>query len=301
MIETKRFDDSLTGRIVFPAGWKQAQKKEERKLHAVYRVLRAIHTDVIPTRTLSLPPSPGRRSREIPDENRQRDPRGYRPLFHICMHVVIPPLENSSRFGNRFEFERCTNVSRINSFHLSKRHLFERDAIFFAHWNDTEWWWIKCCIYIFSFEAKLGLISVVRDRKLSCEHPIVVDDSCASRNTVYTKKEKKKREHTEEEKKEKPESHEHTRAPNVCETLPRQRGKKKFSNPFSTTRRWNAALKYALHTSYTLVQLGAILHTPRWLFTRPREHGNELLSYEPWRSQLFLPHILIPRHERYVN
>lgn len=73
---------------------------------------------------------------------------------------------------------------------------------------------------------------------------------CVSQHCVYKKRKKEKRTHRRG-KKEKPKSHEHTRAPNVCETLPRQRGKKKFSNPLSTTRRWNAALKYALHTCAT--------------------------------------------------
>lgn len=68
VIETKHFDDSPTGedRPRFStSGMKAGAEKnaEERKLDAVYRVLRAIHTDVIPTRTL-LPPSPLAEGRE---------------------------------------------------------------------------------------------------------------------------------------------------------------------------------------------------------------------------------------------
>lgn len=202
MIETKRFDDSLTGRIVFPAGWKQAQKKEERKLHAVYRVLRAIHTDVIPTRTLSLPPSPGRRSREIPDENRQRDPRGYRPLFHICMHVVIPPLENSSRFGNRFEFERCTNVSRINSFHLSKTTSFRTRRYLFRA-LERYWMMMNEMLYIYFF---------IRSKAWTYRSYVIVNYHANIRLSLTTvvrlatlciQKKKKRKENTQKRKKRK--------------------------------------------------------------------------------------------------
>lgn len=56
---TKRFDDSPTGSIpfsLFQRDESRRKKNEERKAHAVYRVLRAIHTDVIPTRPLLLLP-----------------------------------------------------------------------------------------------------------------------------------------------------------------------------------------------------------------------------------------------------
>lgn len=149
------------------AGAEKRRKKAWRGLQGITRNPYRCNPDAHPS------PPPGRRSREIPDENRQRDPRGYRPLFHICMHVVIPPLENSSRSGNRFEFERCTNVSRINSFH--RQDIFSRRTRRYLlraleYWIDDDDR-IKrfIYIYIFSFEAKFGLIERVIVNCI-CEH-----------------------------------------------------------------------------------------------------------------------------------
>lgn len=152
------------------------------------------------------------------------------------MHVVIPPLENSSRFGNRFEFERCTNVSRINSFHLSKTTSFRTRRYLFRA-LERYWMMMNEMLYIYFF---------IRSKAWTYRSYVIVNYHANIRLSLTTvvrlatlciQKKKKRKENTQKRKKKKPKSHEHTRAPNVCETLPRQRGKKKFSNPLSTTRR----------------------------------------------------------------
>lgn len=117
------------------------------------------------------------------------------------MHVVIPPLENSSRFGNRFEFERCTNVSRINSFHLSKRHLFERDGIFFAHLE--RYWMMNKMLYIYFF---------IRSKAWTYRSYVIVNyhpnirlslTTVVRLATLCIQKKKKRKENTQKRKKKK--------------------------------------------------------------------------------------------------
>lgn len=99
---------------------RRKKKNEERKAHAVYRVLRAIHTDVIPTPIPFLFPLV---------EGREKFPMrigkggSIRPLFHICMHVVIPPLENSSRSGNAIRIRTFLELIRSDDTFLASNEI----------------------------------------------------------------------------------------------------------------------------------------------------------------------------------
>lgn len=93
----------------------ESRRKNKRKLHSVYRVLRAIHTDVIPTRTIPWP-SEGRK--KFPIRIVQRDTAGFQPLlFHICMHVGNSTLRAFSPVPETgHSVVRLENLPRINLF-----------------------------------------------------------------------------------------------------------------------------------------------------------------------------------------
>lgn len=118
------------------------------------------------------------------------------------MHVVIPPLENSSRFGNRFEFERCTNVSRINSFHLSKTTSFRTRRYLFRA-LERYWMMMNEMLYIYFF---------IRSKAWTYRSYVIVNyhpnirlslTTVVRLATLCIQKKKKRKENTQKRKKKK--------------------------------------------------------------------------------------------------